>query len=219
MVNYVKKMKHKLVIFDLDGTLIDAYPAIAAGINRMLQSLGYPQQKPEVIKRKVGWGVEKLIMPFIEKKDAQKAVELYLKSQETLLPKMTKLLPGAKMVLKELKDRGCKLAVASNRPSSFSESLLKKLKIAQYFSFVLCADQIGSYKPNPKILHSIMRKLNIPPEETVYVGDMALDAETGKKARVKTIIVLTGSSNQNEVIAAKPFKIINQISEVLLFVD
>jgi len=212
-------MKYKLVIFDLDGTLIDAYAAIAAGINQMLQSLGYPRQKLEVIKRKVGWGVEKLIEPFIEKKDYQRAVEVYLKSQETLLPKMTKLLPGAKEVLKELKEKGCRLAVASNRPSSFSEPLLKHLKIAQYFSFILCADQINSYKPNPKILSLILKKLNIPPEETVYVGDMALDAETGKNAKVKTIIVLTGSSNQKEVIAAKPFKIINQISEILLFIN
>ena len=210
-------MKYKLVIFDLDGTLIDAYAAIAAGINQMLQSLGYPQQKPEVIKRKVGRGVEKLIEPFIEKKDYQRAVEVYLKSQETLLPKITKLLPGAKEVLKELKERGCQLAVASNRPSSFSEPLLKHLKIAQYFSLVLCADKINSYKPNPKILSLILKKLNIPPEETVYVGDMALDAETGKNAKVKTIIVLTGSSNQKEVIAAKPFKIINQLSEILSF--
>jgi len=212
-------MKYKLVIFDLDGTLIDAYAAIAAGINQMLQSLGYPRQKLEVIKRKVGWGVEKLIEPFIEKKDYQRAVEVYLKSQETLLPKMTKLLPGAKEVLKELKEKGCRLAVASNRPSSFSEPLLKHLKIAQYFSFILCADQINSYKPNPKILSLILKKLNIPPEETVYVGDMALDAETGKNAKVKTIIVLTGSSNQKEAIAAKPFKIINQISEILLFIN
>ena len=212
-------MKHKLIIFDLDGTLIDAYGAIAAGINQMLQSLGYPQQKPEIIKRKVGWGVEKLIEPFIEKKDYQRAVEIYLKSQETLLPKMTKLLPGAKEVLKKLKEKGCKLAVASNRPSSFSESLLKHLKIAHYFSLVLCADQINSYKPNPKILFLIMKKLNLPPEETIYAGDMALDAETGRKAGVKTIIVLTGSSNREEVIAENPFKIINQISEIIFFTD
>ena len=212
-------MKHKLIIFDLDGTLIDAYGAIAAGINQMLQSLGYPQQKPEIIKRKVGWGVEKLIEPFIERKDYQRAVKIYLKSQETLLPKMTKLLPGAKEVLEKLKEKGCKLAVASNRPFSFSEPLLKHLKIAQYFSLVLCADQINSYKPNPKILFLIMEKLNIPPEETVYVGDMALDAETGRKAGVKTIIVLTGSSNREEVIAENPFKIINQISEIFLFTD
>ena len=212
-------MKHKLVIFDLDGTLIDAYAAIAVGINQTLQSLGYPQQKSEVIKRSVGWGVEKLIHPFVKERDYSKAIEIYLKSQETLLPKMAKLLPGAKEVLKELKGRDCLLAVASNRPSFFSDSLLKKLKIAQYFSLVLCADQINSYKPNPKILLLIMEKLNVPPEETVYVGDMALDAETGKKARVKTFIVLTGSSNQKEVIAAKPFKIINQISEILLFIN
>ena len=212
-------MKHKLIIFDLDGTLIDAYGAIAAGINQMLQSLGYPQQKPEIIKRKVGWGVEKLIEPFIERKDYQRAVKIYLKSQETLLPKMAKLLPGAKEVLEKLKEKGCKLAVASNRPSSFSESLLKKLKIAHYFSLVLCADKINSYKPNPKILFLIMKKLNLPPEETIYVGDMALDAETGRKAEVKTIIVLTGSSNREEVIAENPFKIINQISEILFFTD
>ncbi len=212
-------MKYKLVVFDLDGTLIDAYAAIAVGINQMLQSLDYPQQKSEVIKRSVGWGVEKLIHPFVKERDCSKAIEIYLKSQETLLPKMAKLLPGAKEVLKELKEKGCQLAVASNRPFSFSEPLLKKLKIARYFSLVLCADQINSYKPNPKILHSIMKKLNIPPEETLYVGDMALDAETGKNASVRTIIVLTGSSTREEVIAVKPFKIIDQISEILSFIN
>ena len=131
MVNYVKKMKHKLVVFDLDGTLIDAYGAIAVGINEMLQSLDYPQQKSEVIKRSVGWGVEKLIHPFVKERDYSKAIEIYLKSQETLLPKMAKLLPGAKEVLKELKEKGCQLAVASNRPSAFSTSLLNTLGIAR----------------------------------------------------------------------------------------
>ncbi|PIV64800.1 MAG: hypothetical protein COS11_00335 [bacterium (Candidatus Ratteibacteria) CG01_land_8_20_14_3_00_40_19] len=211
--------KYKLVIFDLDGTLIDAYPAIAEGINQTLKSLGYPQQKPKGIKKSVGWGVERLIHPLVKEKDYPRAVEIYLKSQETLLPKMAKLLPGAKEVLKKLKGEGYKLAVASNRPSGFSTFLLKFLGIAQYFSFVLCADQINSYKPEAKILSLIMEKLRVSPGETLYVGDMALDAETGKRAGVKTIIVLTGSSSKAEVLAAEPFKVIKQLSRLLLLLN
>lgn len=207
--------KYRLIIFDLDGTLIDAYEAIAEGINQMLKSFGYPEQKSEIIKGKVGRGAEELIKSFVKEQDYQKAAEAYLKSQELLLPKMAKLFPGVKEILKRLKSKGCKLAVASNRPRYFSEILLRHLKIAQYFSLVLCADQINSYKPNPKILFLIIKKLNVPAEETLYVGDMALDAETGRNAKVKTIIVLTGSSTKEEVLAAKPFGIINQISELL----
>ncbi len=62
-----------------------------------------------------------------------------------------------------------------------------------------------------------MEKLRVSPGETLYVGDMTVDAETGKRAGVKTIVVLTGSSSKEEVLAAKPFKVINQLSELLPF--
>lgn len=205
-------LKAKLVIFDLDGTLVDAYQAISQSLNFTLSKLRLPKQPFLKIKRAVGHGDASLILPFVGKKLLKKALLIYRKHHKISLKRKSRLLPGAKNILIYLKKNKIILCVASNRPRKFSGIILKNLKIDKYFSFILCADQINKPKPNPAIINFIRKRFAITKKETVYVGDMVVDIQAGRRAGVKTIAVLGGSSARGEIIKAKPDIVLENIS-------
>ncbi|HOW35507.1 MAG TPA: HAD family hydrolase [Candidatus Omnitrophota bacterium] len=206
--------KIDLVIFDLDGTLVDAYGAIAGSFNFAMRRLGFPRQDNAVIRRAVGWGDRNLLRPFVGEKNAVKALRLYRRHHAIALKKKTRFLPGAKRLLITLNKNGYQLAVASNRPTRFSNIILNHLKIRQYFDYVLCGDKLKKPKPNADILLKILKKLSVKKGRAVYVGDMTVDILTGKRAGVKTIAILGGSSSKKEIGALKPYRVIKNISQV-----
>lgn len=205
----------KLIIFDLDGTLIDAYTAISSSFNYVMKKMGYPKKSALVIRKAVGWGDGNLLKPFVSKQDLKSALSLYRRHHKASLIKYSKMLPHAGKVLRQLKKNNYKLAVASNRPTKFSLILIRHLKIEKYFDYFLCADKLKQGKPHPEILHKIMRKLSVKPSQALYVGDMVIDAKAGRRAGVKTIIVTTGSSGIAEIRKEKPYRIIRNINLLL----
>jgi len=207
--------KPELIIFDLDGTLVDAYLAIISSFNFTMQSLGYPKQNKIAICRAVGWGDKNLLKPFVKTKDLNKAVKLYRSHHRKSLRVQASLLPGVSKVLGYLKGNDYKLAVASNRPTSFSWILIRSLGLDKYFQYVLCADKLKYGKPHPAILKKILKDFSLRPKEAVYVGDMAIDAQAGRRAHVKTVIVTTGSSTKTEIRREKPFRVIRKLTYLL----
>lgn len=206
--------KIKLVIFDLDGTLADAYEAISASVNFTLQKLGHKKASYLKIRKAVGWGDRRLLAAFLPEKDIDAALLIYRRHHRVSLKKYSRLLPYSKGVLEYLRGNKIQAAIASNRPTEFTNILLTSLKIKGYFDYVLCADKLSEGKPNPEILLKIMRELKISPRETLYVGDMALDAETGRDAGVRVAAVLGGSSTLAEIKEARPFKIIKSLASL-----
>ncbi len=204
----------KLIIFDLDGTLINAYPAIMESFNSTMHKLGYPKQDALIIRKSVGWGDENLLEPFIKEKDLKKSLYLYRRHHRLSLIKKSRLFPGTLDLLKRLKRRGYKLAVASNRPTKFSWILIRHLKLKRFFDYVLCADRLKHIKPHPEILNKIMGKLSVKPAQALYIGDMNIDAQAGRRAKVKTVIVTTGSSTKKEIKKERPYRIIGKITDL-----
>jgi len=191
--------KFKLIIFDLDGTLVNSYSAIISSTNYTLQKLGLKKRSDNTIKRAVGWGDKALLLPFSGKEKLEAALRIYRKHHKKSLKEKTKFMPYAKRLLDYLDKKGYKLAVASNRPYKFSNILLRHLNIKRLFDYILCKDQISYGKPHPSILNRIMHKLGISKKETLYVGDMAIDVRTGKRAKAVTFAVTTGSSTLAEL--------------------
>lgn len=207
----------KLIIFDLDGTLVDAYPAIIESFNYAMEVLGYPRRKDSIIRRAVGWGDSSLLKPFVREEDLNKAVLIYRKHHKGSLLKHSKTLPFARELLGYLKKKGYKLAVASNRPSFFSGILIRHLGLGRYLDYTLCADRLKKGKPHPEILKRIMRRFSVKPRQALYVGDMAIDAQAGRRAKIKTIIVTTGSSLKSEIKEENPYRIIGAIRDLKAF--
>ena len=204
----------KLVIFDLDGTLVDAYLAIISSFNYTMRALNYPPRKDGVIRKAVGWGDDNLLKPFIEIKDLKKALAIYRRHHKKSLVRQSRLLPQARELLEYLKAKGYKLAVASNRPTQFSLIIIRHLKLKRYFEYILCADKLKNIKPHPEILKKILARFSLKPRQALYAGDMSIDAQAGRRAKIRTIIVTTGSSTKNEIRKERPWRIINKITDL-----
>lgn len=206
--------KVKLVIFDLDGTLVDAYKAVASSINYMLAQIGRPPADNDTIKRSVGWGVRHLVATFSGEENVDEALSIYRQHHARALKSGTTFLPGARELIKQLKAQGYKLAIASNRPARFTHIILKHLKIHQAFDRVVCGDEVEHAKPAPDMLRQIIARFSLDPSEALYVGDMTVDVECGHAAGIKTAAVITGSSDREEIARLKPLRIMNSILEV-----
>jgi phosphoglycolate phosphatase len=206
----------KAVIFDLDGTLVNAYPAVSRSVNYTLNSLGFALRSHAEIKRSVGGGDRKLMIHFVGKKLAPRALAIYRPHHTKALEVKgaVKLLPGALGVLKFLKSKGYRLAIASNRPTKFTRIILRMLDVLQLFDVVLCADRADRPKPYPDILWTIARRLNLDSQEVLYVGDMTIDVTCAHRAGVRMVAVATGSSSKKELKDLKPWRIISKMNQL-----
>lgn len=215
----MNKNNIQLVIFDLDGTLIDAYRAVYESINFAMAQKGFPGVSAQAIRRSVGWGDRHLIEKFVGKENLENVLAVYRRHHRLSLKRATTLLPGALKLLQGLKKNKYKIAVASNRPTRFSLIILKQLKIRKYFDYVLCADKLKNGKPHPEILQKILKRFCLKPHEAFYVGDMTIDLQAGARARVKTIGVATGSCTQKELARCKPYAIVARVDQVRKFLS
>jgi len=206
----------KLVIFDLDGTLVNAYKAVSQSVNYTLNSLGFAGRSDLEIKRSVGGGDRKLMVHFVGEGLADRAIAVYRPhhTQALKVKGAVKLLPGSLETLKYLKAQGYKTAIASNRPTKFTRIILKVLGIMPFFDVVLCADRVEKPKPDPEILWDIASRLKIDRKEVLYIGDMTIDVNCARRAGVRMAAVATGSSSKKELKDLKPWRIISKINQL-----
>ena len=135
---------------------------------------------------------------FVGEELADQAIAIYRPHHTKALKSKgaVKLLPGALGILKFLKSKGYKLAIASNRPTKFTRIILKVLGILKFFDVVLCADKAEKPKPYPDILWAIAKRLKLDRAEVLYVGDMTIDVNCAHRAGVRMVAVATGSSSK-----------------------
>ena len=210
------KNKIKLIIFDLDGTLINSLKDITNALNYSLQQLHIHKFTPNQIKELIGGGVTKLIEKSLRKIDinnyevripAKKFKEYY--SEHCI--DNTRLYPYVIQTLKKLKKY--KKAVVSNKPEIFCKKILKELNISEYFDIIVGGDTTKRKKPDPEPIIYVLNKLGIKREETVIVGDGETDIEAGKKAKIKTIAVSYGFRKKEQLKEAD--YLIDEIKEIL----
>jgi len=189
----------KLAIFDLDGTLMDAYKAIQETVNYCLKKLGYPPVSIEKIKRAVGRGDIDLASKLVSQKDTEALISLYRENHIRFLDGNIRKMDGAEELLRYLKDEGLYIAVATNRAGFSVGPILERLNIDRYFDIIYTRDDVEKPKPDPEMILKAMDFFRIKREKVFFVGDMDIDYFTGKNAGVDTYIVTTGSSPKEEL--------------------
>jgi phosphoglycolate phosphatase len=202
-------------IFDLDGTLIDAYPAIVASLNHTLEKLGRRPAPAGDIIRAVGLGNDSLLETFVPTGAIARARQIYRRHHVACLPAAARPLPGALALLETLKRGGARLAVATNRPAETAEIMTAACGMKAFFNVMLSGEDVPRPKPAPDILVEILGRLGLPPEAAVYFGDMDIDAQTGRAAGVETVIVTTGSSTRAEIEAERPGLVLDSLEALL----
>ncbi len=183
------------IVFDLDGTLIDSYPAIAASLNHAREAHGLPALPLEVVRAHVGRGLPALIADLVGAGHVEAGVRLFRERYAEVVVSGTTALPHARAVVEALAERGYGLALASNKPAMFSEAILTTLGMRQAFRAVLGPDLAGTTKPEPTMLRLCLEALGVARPEALYVGDMVLDVDTARRAGIPVVLVPGGSSS------------------------
>ncbi|MBI5232771.1 MAG: HAD-IA family hydrolase [Deltaproteobacteria bacterium] len=195
-------LKRKLIIFDLDGTLIDSSADIAWAANKTLSQMGYPEMDAAAIKKCIGRGVRSLmslLMPSEPSERIDLARDVFLEHYGSHLTVSTTLYPGTMDTLEYLKGAGKNMAIVTNKPIGLTEAILDSLEIRDYFSAVLGGDSLLNKKPHPEPLLKILDLLQTTLEDAVFIGDSRTDIETGHAASVATIGAAYGFRGRKEL--------------------
>lgn len=216
------KLRGDLVIFDLDGTLIDSSRDIAWSANMVLYSMGYDRLDMEVIKESIGWGVKNLLeklMPEETPESIDAARLKFLAFYGGHLVVETTIYPGVVEIMEYLKAGGRKMAIVTNKPHALSVAILDELRLSRYFSAVLGGDSLPNRKPHPEPVMKVLSLLGVAPSASVIVGDSPVDCEAGRSARVGTVGVTYGFRGREELEGAGCDFIIDSILELKGCVD
>ncbi|MEL6574959.1 MAG: phosphoglycolate phosphatase [Pseudomonadota bacterium] len=180
----------RAVVFDLDGTLVDSAPDIAASLNATLVALGRgPLPLPRVLGN-VGHGMRHLIARCLADSGGgaedealiDRALGLYRAHYAEHLADATRPYPNVPEVLEQLAESGLKLAVCTNKPEGLSQKLLAALDLAPFFPVVVGGDTVAERKPHPAPLLHAIKQLGAAPGDTLFVGDSAPDEGAARAA-------------------------------------
>jgi phosphoglycolate phosphatase len=185
-----------LVVFDLDGTLVDSSRDLAAALNETLGRLrpGTPALSLEAVRSMIGDGALKLVERALRASGLSEAprevLPVYFDCYRPRLLDQTHLYPGVLEALEALASRH--LAVLTNKPGDFSRAILEGLGVARFFRRIYGGGDLPAKKPDPIGLQRLLAEAGATPFQAVMVGDSAIDVRTGRAAGVRTVGVRYG---------------------------
>lgn len=186
----------KLVIFDLDGTLVDSAADIQVAANNTFSALKLPQQPLEQIKRWIGGGVQVFVEKAMEhfgKVDwYDRSYELFMDFYRAVPAERTIMFEGARELIEHLAQQQIPMAIVSNKPHELILPILQHLKIDDYFEAVLGGDSLSQKKPDPTPLLHVCETLDVAVDESWMVGDSAKDADAAESAKIPFVGVTYG---------------------------
>ena len=179
---------YRLILFDFDGTLVDTVSDIAFYVNEVLRERGFASVSVESVKGAVGWGVHELLKTlapgFAEDPEGlDRSVERFKTAYRARPVRVTRPFPYVVDMLKgPLKNT--KKAIVTNKPQDITLRVLEELKLGGYFEAVIGTQADFPPKPDPSASLHVMGSMGVPREETIYIGDSRVDAETSVKAGI-----------------------------------
>jgi phosphoglycolate phosphatase len=201
-----------LLIFDLDGTLVNTLEDIAASVNFTLGRLGRAPLTEQSVRRFVGDGIDLLMTRSLGgiTENISEVVAIYKEHHRKNLVVHSRLYPTVADTLEYYKS--LPMAVISNKTMEFVAPLLKRLDIAGYFKLVIGADFGLPLKPAPDAVLKILSDLGVPKERAVIVGDGTTDILAGKAAGIITCSVTYGFRSEEELRNARPDYLIPELA-------
>lgn len=209
----------RAVLFDLDGTLVDTGPDIAAAINRVLADMG---RGPYTLERILGWvgeGAPRLVQrALVGGRDGQppadefeRGLALFYEHYSAGVCVHSKPYPGVRRVLEALRSSGVRIGCVTNKPEHLSRSLLDALALAPLFDVIVGGDTLALKKPHPEPIHHACRVLDLRAEDIVYVGDSITDCRAAAAAGVPMVAVTCGYSGGADLTQASCAAIIGNL--------
>ena len=209
---------YKVVIFDLDGTLLNTIDDLANACNYALDTLSFPTHEVEEYKAFVGDGRYKLIERILPEKYREteiinKVLALFDEYYEVHMLDMTKPYDGIIELLDNLIEMNLRLAVVSNKPHEFTIKVVKNF-FNDRFKVIFGHRPNVPTKPDPATVFDVMKSFDVKPEECIYIGDSNVDIKTARNAGVKSIGVTWGFRSREELQAEGADTIVSNVSEL-----
>lgn len=210
----------KLVIFDLDGTLLNTLGDLAASTNYALKKFGYPEHKQDEYRYMVGNGITKLIERALPEDARTKDQIMHVRAEfvsyySAHKTDLTKPYPGIPELLEILKRKGLVLAVASNKYQEATRELIWHYFKNGTFEVILGQRETVPTKPDPSIVNEIMTIVGLEKEAVLYVGDSCVDMQTAINAGVTAVGVSWGFRPCDELKENGAVHIVYQAAEIL----
>ena len=176
------------VTFDLDGTLLDTIADLSEGCRLMLEEIGAPPRSQAEVHSFVGKGLAVLVerclthgqAPSAEKLD--RAIESFKRHYVTVNGKFTRIYPGVIEGLEVWKASGIKMGIVTNKPGMFTDALLDRMGMTDYFDVIVSGDTTAHKKPHPEPILHACRLFNVPPERNLHIGDSTNDIQAAHAA-------------------------------------
>ncbi len=210
-------MKYRLMIFDLDGTLLNTLEDLTDSVNYVLWRHGFPERTLEEVRGFIGNGIRKLIersvpagtQPFMIEECFQEFIPYY----KAHCADKTCPYDGIPELLGKIRETDIKMAVVSNKADYAAKELC-----AAYFPGMfdeVVGERVGIHrKPSPDSVNEVIHLLGVPKEETVYIGDSDVDVETAKNAGIDGIFVAWGFKGEDFLRNAGAEKIVSNVQEL-----
>lgn len=191
-----------LIIFDLDGTLIDSLPDLADATNHMLATFDRPRIDQDSVRSLVGQGARRLVeraLAGVSEEEVEQGLALFLDYNHRHIADRTVLYPGVTETLDLLRGRGMRMAIISNKNVALCREVLSVLRAEHYFEEILGADSLPFRKPSPEPVLRLLADFGVPPGRAAMVGDSINDIAAGKGAGVTTVGCTWGYGDLEEL--------------------
>jgi len=185
-----------LLIFDLDGTLVDSKLYLVHSVNAARGMMNLPPIAEDLVASYVGDGAPVLMRralgPDASEVDVQRSLEFFLGYYREHMLDNTRLYPGVREALDRMRANGSSMAVLTNKPVRFSQDMVDRLGLHEHFFRVYRGNSFDQKKPNPIGIETLLGESGAPRERTIMVGDTHVDVRTARNANVKACGVLYG---------------------------
>ncbi|MFI9655360.1 Phosphoglycolate phosphatase [Pseudomonas aeruginosa] len=217
----------RLVMFDLDGTLVDSVPDLTAAVDSMLASFGRPPAGIEKVRQWIGNGARVLVRRAlagsiehdgIGEEETEAALALFMEAYADSHA-LTEVYPGVVDTLKWLKRNGVEMALITNKPERFVAPLLDEMKLGRYFRWIIGGDTLPQQKPDPAALLFVMKMAGIEPEDALFVGDSRNDVLAAKAAGVRCAALTYGYNHGRPIAEEAPTLVIDNLRDLLPCAD
>lgn len=213
----------KLIMFDLDGTLVDSVPDLAVAVDKMLVQLGRPKAGLDAVRQWVGNGAPVLVRRAlagsiehsgVDDQLAEQALELFMQAYAEKHA-FTVVYPGVRETLKWLQKKGVEMALITNKPERFVAPLLDEMKLGRFFRWIIGGDTMPQKKPDPAALLFVMKMAGAAASQSLFVGDSRTDVQAAKAAGVACVALSYGYNHGRPIEEESPALVIDDLRKLI----
>lgn len=206
-----------LVVYDLDGTLLDAFEDIMVALNHALEHFGLKPYELDAVKSFVGDGVEVFVKRALEgvpRHQMRQVRDLFIQGYRSPEHSSARVYPGTLELLRAVKKNGRLQAVLTNKPHPIALSSCDHVGIGQLVDHVQGTDREHPLKPNPKGLRRVLKELRVAPENALFVGDGRPDMEVAAACGIAAVGCSWGTQSAAQLLEQGAIRVIDTISEL-----